>query len=382
MSNVHRLSEFHALGTSLLSASHTTVICHPHGPSQPYDHLLVDQELHSLFIYIYRIGVEADGRGQFNQARWILFALLHALDKYPGLVDGRKGHVLLKIALTFHRLGHRWESEHILVKVADMYGFSALVPHEDPHYLLADSFPESSDLIKSTLAKLWQETIGGDLLDLNLNVPPLHRAVQNRNPGIIMAILSDPSEASCQPSTVSRQSPQDTASAIIPSMSNNVTPSGANTEEREFRNRTPLFLAVANGDERCCYALICHRADVNTRDAHGHTALEIAARGGHLNIVRQLTGSNALINPDMGCCSSSPLQAAIESDKLNLDLVSHLLDLGALVSLLRYDNKSAIDLADERGLTQLAASMRQMISNSQHQHPFDIGQPGIDDILS
>lgn len=366
----------------MISASQTTVIRHPHGPSQPYDHLLVDQELHSLFLYIYRIGIEADARGQCDRARWILFALLHALDKYPGLVDGRKGHVLLKIALIFQRLGHRWESEHILLKVASMYASSPIVPHEDPCYLLAGSFPDSSELIKSTLAKLWQETIGGDHQDLNLNVPPLHRAVQDRNPGIVMAILSDPSGVNSHPATVSQRSPEDTTNPITPSTSNNIAPKGANTEERDFRNRTALFLAVANGDERCCYALICHRADVNTRDAHGHTALEIAARGGHLSIVRQLTDSNALVNPDMGCCSSSPLQAAIESDNFNLDLVSHLLSLGAWVSLERYDNKSAIDLAEERGLTQLAANMRQMISDSQHHHPFMIGQSGISDVLS
>lgn len=378
-----RLSEFHALGTSLLSASHITVVRDTHGPSQPYDHLSVDEKLHSLFIYIYRIGVEADSRGQCDRARWILLALLLALDKYPGLVDGRKGHVLLKIAFTFQRLGHRWESEHLLEKVAGMYGFSALVPHEDPCYLLAASFTDSSEMIKSTLAKLWQETIGGDHPKLNLNVPPLHRAVQDRNPGIIMAIMSDPSGLSFHPDiSFGQQSPQDAASPVIPSTSNQNTPVGANTEERDFRNRTALFLAVANGDGPCCYALIYHRADVNTRDAHGHTALEIAARGGHLQIVRQLAEAQALVNPEMGCCSSSPLQAAIESDKFNPDLVTHLLNLGAWVSLPRYDNKSAIDLADERGHTQLAASMRQMVSDSQNQHPFMIGEPDMDNILS
>ena len=382
MGYVHRISDFHALGTSLISASHTTIIRHTHGPSQPYDHLSIDQELHSLFIYIYRIGIEAHRRGQCDQARWILFALLLALERYPGLVDGRKGHVLLRIALIFQQLGHRWESEHILVKVAGMYGFSALVPHEDPRYLLAGSFPESSELIKSTLAKLWQETVGGDHLDPNLNMPPLHRAVQDRNPGVIMAILSDPSGVSSHASTVSQQGSQDTISPITPSISSTVALGGVNIEERDFRNRTALFLAVANGDGPCCYTLIGHGADVNTRDAHGHTALEIAARGGYLNIVRQLTESKALVNPDMGCCSSSPLQAAIESDKFNLDLVSHLLDLGAWVGLLRYDNKSAIDIANERGLTQLAANMRQMISDSQAQHPFMIGEPDIDPILS
>lgn len=367
----------------MVSEAHTTVIRHTHGPPQPYDHLSVDQELHSLFIYIYQIGIEADVRGQCDRARWMLFELLFALDKYPGLVDGRKGHVLLKIALTFQRLDHRFVSEHILVKVANMYEFSALVPHEDPCYLLAGSFPDSSEVIKSTLTKLLQGTIGGDYLDLNLNVPPLHRAVQDRNPGIIMAILSDPSGLSSHPSTVSQQSSQETASPITPSGSDTIAPVGVNTEERDFRNRTALFLAVANGDEPCCYALIYCSADVNTRDAHGHTALEIAARGGHLNIVRQLTESNALVNPDLGCCSSSPLQAAIESDKFNLDLVSHLLNLGAWVGLLRpCDNKSAITLADERGLTELAASMRQMISDSQHQHPFAIGEPDIDHVLS
>ena len=302
-----------------------------------------------------------------------MFALLSALDVYPGLVDGRKGHVLLKIALMFQRLGHPWESEHILKKVADMHGFSALVPHEDPCYLLASSFPNSSEMIKSTLAKLWQETMFGDNPNLNLNVPPLHRAVQDGKPGIIMTILPDISGTSSHPSTFSPKSPQDTASPITPSISNTISPAGANTEERDFRNRTALLLAVAKGDEPCCYALICRSANVNIRDAHGHTALEIAARGGHLNIVKHLTRANALVNPEMGCCSSSPLQAAIESDNFNLDLVSHLLTLGALVGLPRiYDNKSAIEIADERGYTQLAASMRQMISDSQHQHPFMI----------
>ena len=263
-----------------------------------------------------------------------------------------------------------------------MYESSALDPHDDPCYLLAGSFPDSSELIRSTLAKLWQETIGGDHLDLNLSVPPLHRAVQNGNPGIIMAILSDPSGVSSHPFTASQQSLQDTTIPITPSASDMVAPVGSNTEERDFRNRTALFLAVANGDEPCCYALVRHSADVNTRDVHGHTALEVAARGGHLNIVRLLTESNAEVNPHMGCCSSSPLQAAIESDKFNLDLVSHLLNLGAWVELHRYDNKSAIDLADERGLTQLAANMRQMISDSLHQHPFMIGGPDFNDIPS
>ena len=298
---------------------------------------------------------------------------MSALDKY-GLVDGRKGHVLLKIALTFQRLGHRWESEQILVKLAGMYRFSALAPHDDPCYLLAGSFPGSSDLIMTSLANLWQETVGGNPLDLNLSVPPLHRAVQERNPGIIMAILSDANGLSTHRPTTSQQSPEDTASRVGPSSSNIVAPLAASTEERDLRNRTALFLAVSNGDEGCCNALLCRNADVNTRDAHGHTALEMAARGGYLNIAKQLTESNAFVNPDMGCCSSSPLQAAIESDSFSPDLVSHLLNLGALVGLRRYDNKSAIDIADERGLTQLAAHMRQIISDIQHQYPFMVGE--------
>ena len=297
-------------------------------------------------------------------------------------MDGRKRHVLLKIALLFQQLGHQWESEDILSKVAGMYESSEPLPRDHPCYLLAGSLPDSSKLIQSTLAKLWQSTTGGDHLDPNLTVPPLHRAVQDRNPVTIEAILSDPSEVSPLPSSATQHNLETTTMPFAPSTSSQSFPARVNTEERDFRNRTALFLAVVNGDGPCCNALISHKADVNTRDAHGHTVLEIAAKNGDLNIVRQLTEANALVNPNMGCCSSSPLQAAIESEKFSLDLVDHLLSLGAWVALLRYDNKSAIDLADERGLTNLAANMRQRIVDSQHAHPFMVGEPVFDDDIS
>ena len=73
-------------------------------------------------------------------------------------------------------------------------------------------------------------------------------------------------------------------------------------EERDLNGRTALFAAVANGDESCCLALLMHEADANTRDEYGHTALEVAVRGGNLNIVKNLIHFNADVNPDITGC--------------------------------------------------------------------------------
>ncbi len=78
--------------------------------------------------------------------------------------------------------------------------------------------------------------------------------------------------------------------------------------------------------------------------------------------MKHLIDFNAHINPDIIGCSSWPLHAAIESGNFQLEIIYHLLDVGAQVKRRRYaDNKDAVDLADDRGYHELAESMRQRI---------------------
>ncbi|KAL9076646.1 MAG: hypothetical protein Q9161_000978 [Pseudevernia consocians] len=204
--------------------------------------------------------------------------------------------------------------------------------------------------IRRVLVDRWNETVGGSYVDSNLSRPPLHAAVQHEYPSIIVALLSKPNDCSSSPLAPSLDTSSNIGQVIV------------NIDERDVNSRTALFLAVVNGDESCSLALLWHGADANTRDDHGHTALEVAVRRGHLNIVKYLIDHNANVNPDIMPCSSLPLHAAIESDKFQLDIIDLLLNSGAEVDRRRRtDNKHAIDLAFDRGYHELAESMRRMI---------------------
>ena len=293
----------------------------------------IEDRLHNLFLDIHRIAVEANDINEPYLARWIHSSLVSALDRYPRLVDNRKRHYLLKIAVTFQGLGYQWDYEHVLRKIASTYRGSDL-PSLFP--CLTESLSTSSQSISGVLRDCWNETVGGDDIDPNLNLPPLHAAVQHRQPKIIKAMFSNPNRAR------------------------------VNIEERDLNGWTALFAAVANGDESCCRALLENHADVDTRDKCGRTALEVAVSRGSLNIVKCLIEYNAAVNPNNIGCSSLPLHVAIESVDFNLRIISHLLNSGADVYLGRYagkhtDGKHAINLADDRGHHQLAENMRQMV---------------------
>ena len=120
-------------------------------------------------------------------------------------------------------------------------------------------------------------------------------------------------------------------------------------------------MAAACGNEMCCYPLLSAAADPNSRDTYKHTILEVAARGGHIKVVKQLLAPGSLteVNPQMAECVSSPLQAAIESPNFNMELVRLLLVHGADPAVPRIcDGKTAIQLAEQRGLSELAREMR------------------------
>ena len=353
-----RLHEFHALRNTLSYVSQPAfVYCPAHGARQPYHDLSIEEKLHDLFINIYAIAVEANARNESHMVRWILLELVYALDQYPQLLDCRKKHILLKIARVFQGLGHQWIYEHILLKIAGMYKYSALPSQEDPYHMLANSFRASSISIRRVLVDRWNETVGGNCVDSNLNVPSLLAAVQHRSPNIIWALSVNPSD--------------DSFSLLAPPLttSPNVGQVRADIDERDLNGWTALYTAVANGDEPCCMALLLNGADANTRDDHGHTVLEVAVKGGYLNIVETLIKFNANVNPDFTGCSSLPLHAAIESGQFQHKIVDHLLQFGARVDLRRYDNKHAIDIAADLGYHELADRMGRMMPSLNHTFP-------------
>ena len=262
--------------------------------------------------------------------------LLSALDRYPRLVDNRKRYCLRKIAVVFQELGYHFDYEHVLEKIASTYEGSDL-PDLFPR--LADSLSTSSQSVSYVLRDYWNQTVGGDDIDPGLNLPPLHTAVQYRQPRIIKAMFSNPNRAR------------------------------VNIEERDLNGWTALFAAVANGDESCCRALLEHDADANIRDKCGRTALEVAVSRGSLSTVKCLIEYNAIVNPNFSGCSSLPLHVAIESldfnFEINLEIINHLLNSGANVYLERYagrhnDGKNAIKLAYDGGHPVLAERMRHM----------------------
>lgn len=287
--------------------------------------------------------MEAKALNEPHIVRWVLFALVLALDQYPRLMDNRKRHILLNTALVFQELGHQWEFQHTLLKIARMHKVSALPSPDNPFHLLATSFSKSSVSTRRVLGDRWNETVGGNYIGPNLSVPPLHTAVQHRHPRVVTLLL-DPNDYSS-----SQLGPSLTTSSDV----------ALNVDERDLNNRTALFAAAASGDKLCCLALLIGGADANTRDEHGHTALEMAARGGNLEIVKTLIHYKATVNPDITYCSSPPLHAAIESENFQIDIIYHLLDCGAQVDLRRIaDQKHAIDLATDRGYLELAEAMR------------------------
>ena len=323
---------------------------------------MVKERLHYLFIKTYELGLQAEERAHQDQARWILLKLVLALERYPGLRDGRKRTALMRMALFFQNLEDRWEFEHILRNIADMYGFqemSVLPSQQNPCYLLAESYSLSSEAIRRYLANLWQDTNGAADVPSDLAIPPLQRAAQNRNAGVASAVLSHSQTVPSYTAMFNQQALHVAATCGNTQTLKELIQARVDVDARDLHQRTALSMAAANGHEECCLALLLASANPNIRDGHGHTILEAAARGGYLNIARHLVGFDAQIDTDLAFCASTALQAAIESDKLNPELVRFLIQNGADVGRPRSDGMNAIDLAEAKGLTDLADNMRQ-----------------------
>ena len=333
--------------------------------------MFIKTRLELSFRSVYNLGVDCYDQDLFDQTRWIFYALLSALERYNMLRDGLPRGRLLKMANIFQNLGHQWDCERILTLMTRLHYQSAPAPVEDPCLLLADSMPNTSELIAHVLTRLWKESAGDAEYPGYLLLPALQRAAQIPNAAVTSAILAHQNGINTQQDNWLHEQ----RARITTSMgcSQDVVHARLGIDDRDLCGRTALFSAAANGHDQCCLALILGVADPNSRDRRGHSILEVAAAGGHLDIVKQLIDANADPNPQLTCCASSPLQAAVDTDNPSMDLVRYLLTQGASVDLRRpSDDKTAMDLADRRGHIHIIELLRPHI-RSQPSYPFDFG---------
>ncbi|KAI8463004.1 MAG: hypothetical protein J3K34DRAFT_159942, partial [Monoraphidium minutum] len=114
---------------------------------------------------------------------------------------------------------------------------------------------------------------------------------------------------------------------------------------RGAEQRTALHLAAAEGDANMLRLLLQHGADVAAMDAAGEVPLIVAARQGHLAVVRELLagpGRRGLLR-SMSKDGSTALHAAAAAGQG--EVVSLLLEVGAPMDVRDRAGRTPLDLA-------------------------------------
>lgn len=104
---------------------------------------------------------------------------------------------------------------------------------------------------------------------------------------------------------------------------------GADLEERDGTQETPLIAAALAGKRNVAELLIEKGADIDARNDRGLTPLHAAAYGGHLEVVRLLIANEAMVNNAENQFEITPLHAAAEENRI--DVVEALLTATANV---------------------------------------------------
>ena len=325
-------------------------------------------EYHTLFIKIVNMILDIGKQGNRETAISLMWKLWLVSYRYRELCDSQKRGALLDMAEFFTKNGEHDEYRNILSVIADIDDPYAPEPKPDPCHLLATSFLKNDEGVPR---KVWQKHFAKSSMPSDLVLKPLQFAAQHRNPKVAESILSRQSGYNKEAAIFKLEGLHVAASCgnvnTLSTLIENAE--GRNVDARTVEEQTPLFLAAANGQEGCCRLLLEYKADYNSRDKHGHTIVEVAARKGNLNVVRMLVHAGAELGAQVTChCALTPLQAAIESG--SQELVHYLLDQGVDVSPRRvYDKESTIRLAQARKMPSLVSRLQE-IEACQGAHQF------------
>ncbi len=120
-----------------------------------------------------------------------------------------------------------------------------------------------------------------------------------------------------------------------------------------IRGATALFIAAKNGHLELVRYLVKHKANVNqARTDDGLTALFMAAQNGHLQVVKFLVEHGANVN--QACTDDGSTALYIAAQEGHLEVVKFLVEHGANVNQARTDNSvTALYIAAQQGHLQV-----------------------------
>jgi ankyrin repeat protein len=131
---------------------------------------------------------------------------------------------------------------------------------------------------------------------------------------------------------------------------------GADVNAENVRGETPLHFAVANGHKEVAELLIARSADVNAKDTDAWSLLHYAAGSGSTDMTGLLLDKGADVNAKENKRGQTPLHRAARKGHANI--VETLLAKGADTNAKDGRGRTALDLAKDKGRTEVANLLR------------------------
>ena len=131
---------------------------------------------------------------------------------------------------------------------------------------------------------------------------------------------------------------------------------GADINAKDNNGNTPLCLAVDYGLVQIVDLLVNAGADVNAKGDLDRIPLHMAVYSGHSQIIPILINAGADVNA-IDFFGNTPLHMAAftENAELAVEFAIALIKAGAYVNLTNGDEKTSLDVADEKGHWEVAA---------------------------